>query len=333
MQSGFDKELFLSLVAKRLSGNADPVEIKDLESMLQQFPEANSEFEKLIATWNLVGEGFEPEEHESASYNDRMAWQKVSQKLNRPKVVALDTKTRQLNIVWLSVAASILVMLSVGYLVFWNKENAFTTVSGQEVSQINYYDGSTIRLNSDAELSFFSDSTSEIRQFKQSKGAAYYAVAKNQEKPFVVSCNLAEITVLGTQFLVDIYEDSLALSVVEGRVRLKPTFSRETQVVSAGEKWVVTRSGSSMGRIYFPNALAWANKQLKFSNTPLDEVVKDIEQLYTVVIELEPQLKTCKLSGSFSKKSLEEVLDAIAETLELEVIKTDNSYKISGKGC
>jgi ferric-dicitrate binding protein FerR (iron transport regulator) len=257
----------------------------------------------------------------------------VKSKRYQTKVVPLNTQTAIPLKTWLSVAAGIALVLTLGYLLLWKSSEQLSVVSGSTLAQIEYYDGSAISLDADAELSYNPKPHKKERRFIQTKGMVYYAVEKNPDKPFVVSTSLAEITVLGTKFMVGLSTDSVVLSVEEGRVKIVPTNNKEAAIVSAGETWVVSSDGKSESKPYSPNAMSWANRQLQFANTPLGEVVKDLEAMYRVEISLDSSLHTCKLTGSFRKKSLEKVLESIAETLDLEVRKSGNRYVIKGKGC
>lgn len=333
MQPDFDKDLFLNLTAKKLSGNAGPEDLQVLAYLLNEHPEARQEYAKLEATWHLAGEEFVPEDAEIQSYDAQQAWKKVKDNLHQTKVVPLSNKSGMPMKTWLSIAAGIALVLTIGYWFLLKRGDQLNMVSGSTLAQIEYYDGSTISLDTDGELSYNPEPNQKERRFMQTKGSVYYAVEKNPEKPFVVSTSLAEVTVLGTRFMIEISADSLVLAVEEGKVQIVPTNSREAAIVSAGEARVVSADGKSTSKPYSPNALSWANRQLRFANTPLSEVVKDLEAMYRVEISLDSSLHTCKLTGSFRKKSLEEVLESIAETLDLDVRKTGNRFIISGKGC
>jgi len=333
MKSGYNQDLFLILTAKKLSGNAEQKELQDLENMLIRFPEAAAEYKALEATWNLLGDGLEDFQKEATGFNDHVAWRKVKENISKPKVVSLAGGSKPKQIIWMSLAASVLILITLGYFLFWNKSGELITIQGNELSKIEYYDGSEVSLSQDAIVSYNVDSSINSRTFSQTQGAAYYAVTKNPDKPFVVYAKLAKIQVLGTKFLVEVFKDSLVLSVEEGKVQAKSVVAKEMKIVNGGEKWVVKLNGDSHSGVFKPNSFTWANQQLKFSNTPLKEAINDIKFAYNVNIELDSVLNGCTISGSFSKKTVEEVLSTIAETLDLKVRRERNVFIISGKGC
>ncbi|MFR4039913.1 MAG: FecR family protein [Butyricimonas faecalis] len=53
------------------------------------------------------------------------------------------------------------------------------------------------------------------------EGEVYFEVAKNREKPFIVTVNGVDIRVLGTSFNVSAYQEEVVTTLVEGKVQLK----------------------------------------------------------------------------------------------------------------
>ena len=84
------------------------------------------------------------------------------------------------------------------------------------------------------------------------------------------------------------------------------------------------------------NLFSYASKNFEFSNTPINEAIRLIENAYNVTFKLEnPTLNYCRITTKFDNKSLTEILDIISYTLNLEYQfnEKDNSVKLYGNGC
>lgn len=150
-------------------------------------------------------------------------------------------------------------------------------------------DGSWIELNAGAE--FAEDFTSAERTVHLIRGTAYFSVAKDPARPFVVMVGAVSVRALGTEFLVTLNPGDVAVAVATGKVAVQRTGSQAeaasgglpppSAVLSAGHS-VVVPTGESTGFLKvestpperMQSAQAWRSKRVQFSEVPLRQIVE-----------------------------------------------------------
>src|SRR5690606_6140981 len=95
---------------------------------------------------------------------------------------------------------------------------AFRTVVGQQEA-VTLPDGSTVTLNTDTRVRTVADS--EKRLVYLDRGQAFFQVAKDPRRPFVVTAGGRTVTAVGTAFDVRVDEGTFRVVLVEGRVRVE----------------------------------------------------------------------------------------------------------------
>jgi transmembrane sensor len=178
------------------------------------------------------------------------------------------------------IAAALLLAAGAGAL--WMKtqprEQQYATAVGKSRT-VSLADGSRLQLNTNTRLSV--DFSQPRRRFVQlGQGEAFFDVAHDKSRPFVIDAGSRRITVLGTRFSVRRDGDQVAVTVVEGRVRVDPVLSRELEapaILSSNDEAraapdhvrVVHRSDTQVA-----NDLAWREGELVFNQQTLAEAAQ-----------------------------------------------------------
>ena len=82
------------------------------------------------------------------------------------------------------------------------------------------------------------------------------------------------------------------------------------------------------------NVLAWKEKQLIFKRSSLSTVIKNLETYFRIDMEIRNEdISRCRFTGSFSEPTLEEIIEALSVSLDLNIIKKDDIYIVDGNGC
>lgn len=149
------------------------------------------------------------------------------------------------------------------------------------------------------------------------EGHAFFAVARDSERPFRVRGPSGEAVALGTRFDLNSTTSGLHLVVVEGRVALSTPHERVE--VGAGERSDV-RDGRVSAPVSVPNvqdAIGWMGRVLVFQNTPLDAVAREVEDRYGVAVELaEPSMAQRTVTAWFGDQPANQVLEAICRAVD-----------------
>jgi len=167
-------------------------------------------------------------------------------------------------------------------------------------------------------------------------GTAFFKVAKDASKPFVIELGQAKITVLGTQFELRKSSSSIQVRVKEGKVKFSSQDGERILMANQAVNYQFKSHQIKDEEIKDENAFSYVSKSLHFNELPLNEVVESLNQYYSDrPIVLAKELKDCKLSANFENEKLENVLEVIKATMNVEVRwdQKNNSYIIEGKGC
>jgi ferric-dicitrate binding protein FerR (iron transport regulator) len=166
------------------------------------------------------------------------------------------------------------------------------------------------------------------------KGEAFFRVTTDAPKPFIVNTPIVSIKVVGTAFNVIVGDESVSVSVDEGKVFVfSPTDSiyleagKSVSFNQAEQKFNLAQSNR--------NDWAYASRKLVFVNTPLREVFDQIEKAQNCEIRVsKSEIGNCKLTATFESVSTDYMLNLITEALNLSVTRDDKrTFKVDGKGC
>ena len=195
--------------------------------------------------------------------------------------------------------------------------------------QLLLSDGTRIRLNSETELIYPTRFTGNKREVTLI-GEAYFEVAKNKEKPFVVKANGMEVKVLGTTFNICSYtEDRIAsTTLIEGSVAVQ-TEDGEEQTISPSEQFTFNRNNkkTTIRTVDTELYTSWINGTYVFKNTPLEEIMTKLQRWHDFSVEFEDKaLKRTRYSLIVDKETtLEHLLEIISYTSDIKLERTDNN--------
>lgn len=222
---------------------------------------------------------------------------------------------------WLAPAA--LSAACLAFAVFLNHETrptlAATPIVATGYEKRLLEDGSVLELNRGA--SVLVSFTANERRVHLLSGEAFFTVAKNPARPFIVNAAGFETRAIGTAFNVCLESASLEVLVTEGRVQVSPSSPTTTPnpTVGVGEKIIVPldahHAGNTPSLAILPVAvsaeeiartLAWQPHLLEFSAAPLAEVVAEFNRYNTVQLALaDPALASLPVTVSFRSDNAE----------------------------
>lgn len=199
-------------------------------------------------------------------------------------------------------------------------DQEYRTAVGERTN-VTLPDGSVVTLNTDSVLRTRAERRK--RMVYLDKGEAYFRVAKDRTRPFIVTAAGRTVTALGTVFDVRV-DGGFEVTLVEGKVRVAapttppprnpgsppPPVSLQTTELVAGNRfsqpdnsqWVVARADAA-------RETSWVTGRLTFENERLAEVVAEFERYSTrrIVIE-DPALGEQRVSGTFETGDVESLL-------------------------
>ena len=201
-----------------------------------------------------------------------------------------------------------------------------------ELSRTTLTDGTMITLNEGASIEIIDKA--EERQVAL-RGEAYFEVARDKQKAFVVESSGAQIRVLGTKFFVNKPGSGLLeVKVSEGKVLV--SFDEVHEVLRANETVLIDlQQGEVLGNQQQQSGLStfWKTKRLSFQNTPLSEVAEILGKAYGLSVLIEGPQENCQLSVEFEDEDFANVIEIISNTLGLEVSSEESTTILKGNGC
>lgn len=204
-----------------------------------------------------------------------------------------------------------------------------TTPKGRTY-HVQLSDGSVVWLNAASSLYYPTVFDKNERRVEVT-GEAYFEVAKDPSRKFIVVAKNLSTEVLGTSFNVNTYEDEAdaKVTLLEGRIQLKTSAS--SVVLKPGQQASVSLQPALSNDIKVrPDAdieqvMAWKNGLFKFQSTPLEEMMKQIARWYDVEISFESSVKKDDtISGTMNRHA------NASETLAI-LTTAGYNFRIEGK--
>jgi transmembrane sensor len=325
-------------LAAYLAGECGPDERSAIERWMAEHPDHRALVDRAREVWARTGALAPPGD---ATVVDA-AWGRMAARLGAPaprRAVAArrtappaELRARSGGRGWLRAALRIAAVLVVGIgggLLWraapWHGSAASARVAMREFSAergeraiVRLSDSTRIVLAAESRLWVPSDFGVHARSVRL-EGEAYFEVAHDPAKPFVVHAARAVTQVLGTQFSVRAYPGDERVDVVvrSGRVALRAAGAPPAAgtVLTRGDAGRLDTAGTmTVARhVDVDAALAWTTGRLAFDKIPFRDVAREIERWYGLSIQLaDTALADRRVTASFADESSDEVLDALA---------------------
>ena len=324
---------FTLLLSKRFSGEISPEQSAKLDEWLHHSPENRQFATDMQRIWEKAdgyGGNFSP--------NLDADFQKVQARIRQAAPTQLRFTLGQK--LMRAAAVLVLALASIwGWQQFASNPAAETMVAAENsgFKTVALPDGSNVWLREGSRLIYAANFAGQTRQVKL-QGEGYFEVEHDPAHPFKVELELGgTVEVLGTQFNVCQTADHTSVVVRSGKVRFSPAANTEGPVLTANQKAVFNRAEAQVrvSTLSSLNELSWQTGGLEFVNTPLSQVVRDLEQYYGVKITLgNEKMLGCPHSAPLTSQPIEKVLETLALTHELKVKKLDTqTFELNGGTC
>jgi len=320
-------QYFQDLSTKYLSGNASDAEVTELENWVLADPKNKEQFKASKKAWMLAGM------NNKTAVNTNKAWKETSdQVFNQSKVVPL--KSTQNRRRWLAIAASIALLAVAGIWMFRNNNTAqplfVETTTNAQI--IDLSDGSQVTLNQSSKLTY-TPAGKEAQRKVNLQGDAFFEVARDESKPFIIQTQDVEIEVLGTSFYVDARPNQSEIQVIVKSGKVAVRSGATEQILTANEKAVFQKNTQALTKTNNKDAnyLSLKNKNLIFENSTFEELVFSLNRHFNTTITIkEEALKTCAHSGIYKNKSLETILKILESTHPIQANKNGQKIVLEG---
>ena len=314
-------------ITRYFSGEADKEEVRSIEDWAQK-----SDEKKLLNEMKKSVNKIDSTKHMFNEKTDK-AWNKVFAKINKEEQVQEISIHNKFNFNFnLKIAAGIIILL--GFVwgitqIFKPSEQIAQTEFNQ--TKVVIADGSTVYLNANSKLKYPKSFSNKIRKVKLI-GEAFFEVAKNPEKPFIIETANAEIKVLGTSFNVLAPENNEFVEVLveSGSVSFSSKQNNDNIVLKKGDYARLDGNKTQKVILNDDNYLSWKTKKLDFRNSKLKDVIFVLNKTYLVNIKFDENLiSELRLTSKYDNIELDTIIKSICLTFDLKSEKTKDGIIIT----
>jgi transmembrane sensor len=249
-------------------------------------------------------------------------------------------RSRRRPLFFLSATASLLVALA-GFWIAHTSGGPKTYSTGiGGFQRIVLEDQSAIELNTNSEVRVAL--SPQLRKVELVRGEASFEVAHDTSRPFVVSAGHTAVRAVGTKFDVQRLENSVEVTVDEGKVAIGSPSLLEMKVdvlqttlpqLTAGQSALASGSGVTLKELpkrEMARKLAWQNQMLVFDGDTLADVVAQFNRYNArQLIITDPTLATLQIGGYFRPTNLDAFTNALQSDFGIRVDTDDNRIKLA----
>lgn len=330
-------------IVKYISGNCDSREANDISLLIEN----NTEYQELYSQLNKVWEIGETPIFNTA-VNTNKAWQSVSNKIFEdstevatpisPEITFRPRYSRAIIRYAVGIAATLIIGLGLFFLQKEKQPELLTyTQNTSQIEPITLSDGSTATLNNNSEINFpetFSKKSREVYLW----GEAFFDIASEPNRSFIVCVGDLRVKVMGTSFNIDdTSPNETKVSVHSGKVlcyvvdKNNETGVGDNIMLSKGQKLIYDKVNKTfdLSAKFDYNDISWKTQKLIFNASTLDEVFEAISKCYNTSFEVEnSKINDYQITANFDCESLQTVLQTIELIHNVKFVKNDKGYQV-----
>lgn len=234
------------------------------------------------------------------------------------------------------IAAAFLLLATVGFLVSWLL-NPVITNNNQAPEKMILADGSIVWLKNGATLAYSENANLGTRH-SQLSGEAFFEVAKDTARPFIIDCNGIQVKVLGTSFNLKSTTEIFEIQVLTGKVSVRADDDNVDLQISANEQLALVPGGDvrkiPLSKKTSKAITSGTQFNMNFNDARLSDVLNRIENKFDVKILLDDsRAAACRITADFTDNRLETTLNMITHILNVSWTRVEGQITITGTGC
>ena len=259
-----------------------------------------------------------------------LEWNKLEAKIQAKK---FKPKRKVRFLKQFSAAASLLLLISVGFYVLNNSSKITHKTNFGEILNIKLQDGSDVTLNSNSSLSYYKNESRKVWL----SGEAFFQVDKKvvtNAKFWVLTDDLS-VEVYGTSFNVNTKKKKTDVFLEEGSIWLKLKNGIDKKMIPGNYISYSSKKNQILEdkNIFNPiTKTSWKDGSLLFENLSLEKAMEKIEESYGFAIVFkEDKSKNILITGAVPITNIDICIKAIEKSVDVTITKKDNSLIISEK--
>jgi ferric-dicitrate binding protein FerR (iron transport regulator) len=322
---------FTELLGRYLSGELSSEELSWFQAELRRDPGKQI----LLDEYRKIWDSAVPE----LSYDLDAEWALMQQKLPGSGTRSKGAGRSLLYYSYRIAAVLVLGMMLTFSWIYVNRIQGTVRVVAEDLPvEVRLEDGTEVIVNRYSSLRYSKEGDREQRKVWLS-GEAWFDVARDTSRPFVVDAGATLVEVLGTSFNVNAYKENptVEITVESGLVAMSSKDDQKDLIVmKAGSGGSYDKSQRSLKLIpaFDPNSISWKTRELFFDASSLQEVVDLLNKVYGVqLVIMNEELASCPITVTFRDQTLEAILKVLEITLDLQLIRSGDEIGLDGTAC
>ncbi|OJV37752.1 MAG: hypothetical protein BGO33_07285 [Bacteroidia bacterium 43-41] len=258
----------------------------------------------------------EPEDFQNtiSPYRSDVLLSKINRQIVRKKTIRLALSVAAV-LLPLILITGFMVQLSNRYDLFGNSRYSEIYVPKGEKMQILFQDGSRAYLNSDTRLRY-PEKFALLNREIFLEGEAYFQVASNKKRPFIVNTGETSVKVLGTSFNVNAYKDNKEIRIVLDEGEIVFAARNNEYRLNPGQKFIYDTENKQLYLVNVRNSgeeSLWKSNYIRLNDTPLRETLEILDRKFNIPFKV---IDNKALAYSFNLLSEDKSLNYILSELE-----------------
>jgi transmembrane sensor len=372
----FTLDRFLTLLSRQISGSISPEENTELGHILESYPDLSLQAELFAGMWEQekkilpsieVREAYMRHLLKHRSEFLKSGALEINNVIGEAGIPEVDQKNvfhiRGKNLLY----ASLLISLIITSFFFLYYRNSHIPEKSQSISsvitkygnksKVSLPDGSQVWLNAGSRLDYNSTAFNKTLREVNLTGEAYFDIAHNPSKPFIVSSGNMQIKVLGTMFNVKAYpeEQNIETSLIKGSVEITIKDRPDDKyILRPNEKLVISNDGTedktlalnaahikkgnsenanivALKKVDYSSVeklvleTAWVQNKFVFRSEKFSDLAKRMERWYDIEIRFRNTGKEeLMFTGIFTTETIQQALKAMQVVHSFNYAKEDN---------
>lgn len=319
------------LITDSFTGSLSPEDEQKFNDWLSTDPDNGEKYSKLRKLWEKGLDDY----HYYSQADESTAWGNLSAKMKSGETILAQPlfKIKRNRFVrnLSAFAAGFLLLISIGYLVFFRNNTVIYKTASGEQREIKLKDGSEVSLKPETLIKVAQDFNKADRTISLEKGEAKFDVS-HHNNPFIVNAGPVRIEDLGTSFSIKKGKDEVDVEVSSGKVAFIVNATNEIKQLTAGESITFNINEKKSGDINYSGGQIIQKAFLNFDNSPLSEVIASVRKIYKYKIGIaDSVIGERRLTADFDGVPFENVMAIICKSLNLEYSVKDSTYLLVEK--
>jgi len=367
-----EKKTAWNLIAKTLAGEASPEDRRELEQLLKNNPELHYPMQTISDLWKSTenagaARAKDPSDAEAgdpaqaASAEAEAAYTRHLDRLSERQIEFPARRRSGRRRLLVGAVSMLLLLAGIAFLVDRRAPGTTPAASlarsvpaANEIRTANGFrthltlpDGTLVWLNAGSRLTYGKNFNRSRREVSLT-GEAFFDVAKNDQKPFLIHTNRIDIQVLGTSFNVKSYpsENTTEATLIRGSIEVSIKDRPSERIILKPNQKLVVGSDDSLQQAARPRRVApagpgeplvsirqptyeratgaiietaWVNDKLTFRQETFGELARQMERWYGVNIRFDdPAMEQLEFTGSFKQETVEQAFEALRLTARFD---------------